>query len=348
MAESSYPAPDYNSGSLTDAEYETLAAADRSDGVIGLPSDSPVVFTDGTATRVVKIRSGARANVRGFHWESGGSDVSLSSLAANASGQTRIDRVVLRLDRGSNFHVRAAVITGTPGAGPPALTTTIGSSGTYEIPLAQITVLNGATVFASDKTAPDQYTLIPHPVACLSSKRPENPWQDMEIRESDTGKRYVWTGSAWAQLPTGDDGLGLVFGHQQTGARMYSNGRATALLYSKTLALAANRAYRVHCVIPLQAFSSDVNLKVGATLKNGTTKLTGNNHILLGSGSQMPYEFSYVFRTGSTGATPVFGVFIGATDGTNTFDVAPAETGIPFEFDVTDLGSVSRYETLNT
>jgi hypothetical protein len=348
MAENSYPAPDYNSGALTDAEYETLAAADRSDGVIGLPSDSSVVFTDGTATRIVKIRAGKRANVRGFHWESGGSDVSLSALAANASGQTRIDRVVLRLDRGTSFHVRAAVITGTPGAGPPALTTTIGSSGVYEIPLAQITVLNGATSFASDKTLPDQYTLIPHAVACLSSMRPENPWQDMEIRESDTGKRYVWNGSAWVQLPTSDDALGLVFGHQQTGGRMYSASRAEAQIYAKSLTLAANRAYRVHGVIPLQSFANDPGLIVGMKLYNASTRLMGNNHILIGSGTQMPYEFSYVFRTGSTGATPNFRVLVAATSGSGIFDVAPGEAGIPFEFDVTDLGSVSRYETLNT
>jgi hypothetical protein len=35
---------------------------------------------------------------------------------------------------------------------------------------------------------------------CLSTDRPANPFTGQTIFETDTGKIYVWTGSAWANI----------------------------------------------------------------------------------------------------------------------------------------------------
>lgn len=67
------------------------------------------------------------------------------SLAANSSGAARTDYVVLTVDWGTNSAAFAAV-TGSS-VTPPALTQTAGS--TWQIPLARVTVANGATTFAS-------------------------------------------------------------------------------------------------------------------------------------------------------------------------------------------------------
>lgn len=140
MAEVSYPSSAHNSRNVTDAEYELLSSRFSDDGVYGDPTESAVVSA-GSGLQVL-VRSGAYASVRGHLWDSGTSDTALT-IAANASGSTRIDWVTLRLDR-STWTVRATVLEGAPGAGAPALTRDIGSTGTFDVPLALVTVTSGA------------------------------------------------------------------------------------------------------------------------------------------------------------------------------------------------------------
>jgi hypothetical protein len=97
----------------------------------------------------VFVRAGKRALLQGHAWYSGSSDVALT-IAANSSGSTRTDTVVLRLDR-STWNVTAAVRQGTPGAGAPTLQRDTGDTGLWEIPLADVTVDNGAGSIASGK-----------------------------------------------------------------------------------------------------------------------------------------------------------------------------------------------------
>ncbi|WP_405674907.1 hypothetical protein OG292_03305 [Streptomyces sp. NBC_01511] len=140
MAQDSWPSPAHNSRAVTDVEYEQLAARFSDDGVDGDPS-MPAVVTAG-AGLTVTIAADVQGSLRGHAWTSGASPVTLT-IAANTAGQTRTDRVVLRLDR-SDWTVRAVVKQGTPGAGPPTLVTGAGF-GTYEALLANVTVLNGAS-----------------------------------------------------------------------------------------------------------------------------------------------------------------------------------------------------------
>lgn len=139
MAQDSWPSPAHNSREVSDAEHEQLAARFSDDGVYGNPTD-PAVVTAGVGLSV-NVRADVFASVRGHAWTSGTTTVNLP-VTANSSGQTRADRVVLRLDR-SAWTVRAVVKAGTPGGGPPTLVTGDGFT-TFEILLANVTVLNGA------------------------------------------------------------------------------------------------------------------------------------------------------------------------------------------------------------
>ncbi|MFJ2006989.1 hypothetical protein [Streptomyces chartreusis] len=147
MAQSSWPSPGHNSRAVTDLEYEKVASRFSDNGVYGTPADDAVV-TAGTGLSV-NVRSGVYASVRGHAWSSGTSTVTLS-IGANSSGSTRVDRVVLRLDR-SDWTVRAVVKAGTPGSGVPTLTQQTGDTGVYEVLLANVTVLNGASSVTVDR-----------------------------------------------------------------------------------------------------------------------------------------------------------------------------------------------------
>lgn len=197
MAEQSMPRPGYNSGSLTDAEYEALAHPQATDGVVGVPGDTSVAYTDGSGTRSVKIRANKTALVRGMLWTSGASDITLTGLAANSSGSTRIDLVVLRLTRATPA-VTVAVVQGTPGAGAPALTMNTGTTGTFEVPLAEITVLNGAATLAADKTAAREFYIGEQTVVCSPTNMPPHRigrrvWRNDGVGQISTGTVWVTT-----------------------------------------------------------------------------------------------------------------------------------------------------------
>ncbi|MDT6983767.1 hypothetical protein ACFSUJ_12335 [Streptomyces lusitanus] len=193
MAQSSWPSPAHNSRAVTDVEYEKIAARFSDDGVDGSPSDAAVVAA-GVGLNVT-IRANVYASVRGHAWTSGTSAVTLA-ISANASGQTRTDRVVLRLDR-SDWTVRAVVKTGAPGAGVPALTQSTGDTGVYEIPLAEVTVLNGA---ASVTVTRRELWVGSRVRACTSATRNPAPAIGEMCLETDTGLVRMWDGAAWVVI----------------------------------------------------------------------------------------------------------------------------------------------------
>lgn len=188
MAEVSYPSPAHNTRNVTDAEYEKIAARFSDDGVYGVPgSPDPVVA--GTGLQVL-VKAGTFASVRGHAWDSGTTDTALA-ITSNASGSTRVDWVVLRLDR-STWTVRATVLEGTPGAGSPAITQDTGTTGVFDIPLALVTVLTGAA----------SVTVTPYTLYVGSRVRPTTALAKAGFRttgeidfETDTGTWVGWDGS---------------------------------------------------------------------------------------------------------------------------------------------------------
>ncbi|MFB6943182.1 hypothetical protein ACFWGL_17190 [Streptomyces sp. NPDC060286] len=175
---------------MTDGEYELLAAAFSGDGVYGTPRDTPVV-TAGVGLTVA-IRANVVASLRGHAWTSGTTGDSLP-IAPNSSGQTRTDRVVLRLDR-TTWTVRAVVSQGTPGAGLPPLAQSTAATGVYEIPLAEVSVAKGATAVTVQRRELYVGTRIR---AVLSDALPPNPARGDLVYEVDTVVLSVWNGASW-------------------------------------------------------------------------------------------------------------------------------------------------------
>jgi len=112
-----------------------------SDGVFtDILNELEVVETDPPGL-AVKANSG-EAWIQGFWYQN--TAFLTKTLAAADVTHPRIDRLILRLDTVTNFKISLEVLTGTPGAVPVAPTLTQTAS-TYEISLAQVSVLANAT-----------------------------------------------------------------------------------------------------------------------------------------------------------------------------------------------------------
>lgn len=205
MAQDSWPSPNHNTRNVTDPEYEKIAARFSDDGVWGDPNDSSVVYT--TTGLQVFVRAAKFASVRGHAWTSGTTDVTLT-IGANASGQTRIDRVVLRLDR-ATWDVRAVVKAGTPGSGAPAMVQDTGDTGVYEIQIARVTVPNGA----SSVTVQREELYVGSRVRPVTSTDPNLFPALGEIQyEKDTGRWRGWDGATRRTLYEDTGELPLTIG----------------------------------------------------------------------------------------------------------------------------------------
>lgn len=193
MAQTSWPSPAHNDRAITDVEYEKIAARFSDDGIYGTPAD-PAVVTPGVGLNVA-IRANVYGSLRGHAWSSG-TDGDTLPIAPNTSGQTRIDRVVLRLDR-SAWTVRAVVKTGTPGGGVPSLSQSTGDTGTFEIPLAEASLLSGAG--SVTVTRKELWVGTRHRV-CTSTTRNPVPIAGETCFETDTGIMRLWTGATWQSV----------------------------------------------------------------------------------------------------------------------------------------------------
>jgi len=197
VAQSSWPSPD-TSRVIDDLAYERLVAAQYVDGLVGSITDTPLVYADGSG-RQVFVRANRIAQVRGHGWSSGGSILTLS-IAANTSGSTRVDLIVLGLNR-STWNVTAYVKAGTPGSGAPALQTDTGDTGIYEIPLAEVTVPNGATITSAGQVLPRAWYATPYGPAAPGSTvatRPPAPVPGVMMWQNGTA--YVWNGTIWEAI----------------------------------------------------------------------------------------------------------------------------------------------------
>lgn len=185
--------------------YEQWAHPLAPDGLIGHPDDSALVYADGTGTRQVKIRAGKYAQVRGRQYESGPSDFMMPSLASNTSGQTRVDLIVLRYSR-ADYTVKETAIPGTPGAGAPSPTYQTGTSGFFDLPVAEVTVDSGVSAIAAAKVKPVAWYIGEDGQLLGTSKIPRPPHAPARvITETDTGRQYVSISGTWRTV-TDDSG----------------------------------------------------------------------------------------------------------------------------------------------
>ncbi len=208
MAELSYPTA--NGGSVTDANYELLMAPATGDGLIGKTSLAPLIYADSSG-RQVKVRGSRGAIVRGFRWQSDAAGLTVT-IDANTSGQTRVDLVVLRLDRAS-YTVRVAVRKGTASSQAVAPNPVYGEppGQFFELPLAQVTVKSGTSVLgAGDVKETTWYLAEPAVVGNSGFAPPPQPGRlFMQTDSSNTllvgkasgGYDTVVRDSGWMNIP---------------------------------------------------------------------------------------------------------------------------------------------------
>lgn len=206
MAETSFPVA--GGAGVTDAAYERLlgpiTGAGRYDfGVTNSAYTTSLIYGDSSG-RQVKALANQSAMVRGFRWESGSTPPSIS-LDANTSGNTRLDLIVLRLNR-STFTVRLGKTNGTPSTLPaaPAPVQDSGSAGVWELPLATVRVTSSGTsgqptIAATDVTPVDYWVTPPSYVVRNGGNLPA-PTSGALLTRLDNGRTYLGNGAGYTLL----------------------------------------------------------------------------------------------------------------------------------------------------
>jgi hypothetical protein len=239
MAESYYPAP-----AVTQLQHERLLGRAMPSGLLGDPSDQPLIYADGTGTREIRVRASRQAIVEGYGWQNDAVAVT-KTLAANSSGSSRVDLVVLRLNR-ADWSLSVQVVQGTPGAGAPSATRTASTgagSGVWEMELATVTVANGATTLAaSTVTEKAWYLGEDGQILCKSTTRPPHQVGRTAF-ETDTSRWILSDGTNWTNAvdDSGITSVSLQSGYTASLNRVQRrNGTAVlALEVSRTSGLGA-------------------------------------------------------------------------------------------------------------
>jgi len=130
MAQTSFPFEDIDT---TETEFSQWAR-NIGWGVVAESTADALEVSAGSAGLNVDVEPG-RCMVRGHYYVS--TDVETLALAVADSSQDRVDTIVLELDP-SLDSILLDVVTGTPGAGTPALTQT--DDAVYQLPLADVLV----------------------------------------------------------------------------------------------------------------------------------------------------------------------------------------------------------------
>lgn len=202
MAQTYHPFDAGAGANIVEAQWRAMARhwVHGGSGVLATELNKLSTIGDSTGMQV-KVDTG-RAWVAGHFYEN---DAQLTlAISSNASGNPRIDRVVIRADFTANT-IAATVITGTPAASPvaPAITQ---STSVWDIPLAQVAAANGAVTIAAGNVT-DERPLVGPNMAAMRS--PSTTARDLMVTSPQAGmmdyqsaarKLELHTGSAWSDL----------------------------------------------------------------------------------------------------------------------------------------------------
>lgn len=282
MAELSWPNA---SNSVTRGQYETIGRVWSGDGLICALSDPQMVYGDSTGMQV-KVLANRSGMVGGVGWSSGAT-VLTKAIAANSSGSTRIDLVVLRLTRGSVYTVSVEVVTGTPGSGTPLATQTAGTTGNWEVPLAKVTVISGATTINAADVVDVSPVLNPGGLVayrtasyrdmCLRA----NPGEGARCWIADVEAVSVSTGTAW----TWASGTNIANADRTTNSDTTTTETEVLLLAPGTIKAGQGVTITTSPIFHYSTVAGDiVNCRIRYTT-DGTTPTT-TSPILLGGYTQ--------------------------------------------------------------
>lgn len=339
MAESSAPTIS-GSRSVADQEYEVLSSGFAADGVLGQWTNSTPVFGDSSG-RQVKIRANFFALVGGHYYSSGTSDT-IRSISANASGSTRIDLVVLGLNR-STLAVTSYIKNGTPGAGaPPALQRDARglTTGIWEIPIAQVTVVNGAATIAVGDVTNIAWYSRGNVVGTLSTAPPQPDAASYPyLIHTDTGTMFESLSNAWRRWPW-QVARGMIGGKRYTsGATLVASigtSETLAGLDSGSVSLEANRRYRLHLHSRIAVSANDTYFTVRLRETNISGTVVGFwNQLVRGFGANHDYEFVQEITTSASATKTYVASFQTAS---NTLNSNAGSTTSPAGVWVEDVG----------
>lgn len=177
----------------TDADWESfINGAGNGDGVIMSPSTSLAPALN-TGARTLDLAAG-QCLIKGKLWST---DATLPTAIPAASGQNRIDRLVMRLNRTATTAVgwiNPVLIQGTPSGSPvePALTQT--PTGNWDIPICRWTsASSGALTGLVDERFDVGKTMI----SGLAANMPTWLIRPTLYYQTDTRIVQLWDGSAW-------------------------------------------------------------------------------------------------------------------------------------------------------
>jgi hypothetical protein len=151
MTQTYFPFDSGQGANATEAMWTKMAQHWLATGVIKSLLNELLVYADSTGMQV-KVNSGS-AWIKGHYYES--DDIEIMAIGAADSVNSRIDRVILRLDWTANT-MELAVLQGVAAVSPvaPALTQ---NSSRWEISLAQVRVNAGATTITAGSVTDERY-----------------------------------------------------------------------------------------------------------------------------------------------------------------------------------------------
>jgi hypothetical protein len=230
MAQTSWPFYNPSTGGtpVYEDQWSRMARQWAATGVVGYPNDTGLqVYANGSG-REVHVRTGL-ACVRG-HWFRSDAQETLA-IAANTSGNWRVDRVVVRLDPSADG-ATLAVLTGTPGplAATPALTVT--DTGVYELTLARVTVASGAVSITAGNVVDERVHVAPPTVLGMSDRLPQDRAPGQRIFQADTARDFIWDGSQL--IDPADASVWAAFGPWDVTPLAMQNSDVTAAISGAT------------------------------------------------------------------------------------------------------------------
>lgn len=124
------------------------------------------------------------------------------NVDTNSSGVTRFDRIVLRLDPAANS-VTPTYVKPTSGAGPQVLTQS--DTAVYDLPLARISVLNGASNLSGAVVDERPFVNMRTGIWATESRPGETGYSPPPRRGQigfnvSTGSWEYWNGALWVNL----------------------------------------------------------------------------------------------------------------------------------------------------
>jgi hypothetical protein len=309
VAESSWPNP-ATGRVVDDSGWEKLGISlGPAAAVYGDFTNPQLIYADSTGMQI-KVAADRYAVVRGHVWWSGSSIVT-KTIASNSSGSTRTDLVVLRFSR-TTWDVTVQIVQGTPGAGPPSSTKNLGTTGVYELVLAQVTVANNAsTITAGNVTyvathvGSDGRVQVADVPSNSLAYVPQQ-YAGMEVSIAATAEIYIRNSSNNAWVLSHDASFPAVwrFGNGRSTDQTGIGATETTVLTVASATYRANRAYRLEffggCSVTVANNTPDFKVRKA----NTTGQILSEIRIaVLGNSTMHGFHHSQIFTVGGTDVT---------------------------------------------